>query len=64
MRVILSHTDITELYEKEVVYMMGYGNYGGGVMGGVGIVMLLFWLVAFVDLVLLGMWLWKQVGKK
>jgi len=44
--------------------MMGYGNYGTGMAGGVGLLMFLFWIVVLVDLVLLGMWLWKKVGKK
>lgn len=30
-------------------------------MGGGGIFMFLFMAVIFVDLVLLGMWLWKQL---
>jgi hypothetical protein len=37
-------------------------NYG--MMGGAGTWMFLFWLVAFIDLVLLGLWLWKQINKK
>ena len=39
--------------------MMGYGT-----QGGLGIFMLLFWIVALVDLTLLAMWLWKQLQKK
>lgn len=42
-------------------YMM-YG-YGGG-LGGVGIFTLLTWLVIFVDLVLVGVWLWQHISKK
>ena len=41
--------------------MMNYGY--GGMMGGFGLFGLLTWLVLFVDLVLLGVWLWKQINK-
>ena len=42
-------------------YMMGYyGGWSGGMMGGLGVIT---WLVVVVDLVLLGLWLWKQVKK-
>jgi len=41
--------------------MMGYG-YGGG--SGLALLCLLTWLVVLTDLVLLGVWLWKQVSKK
>lgn len=42
--------------------MMGY--YGGwGAMGGASLFGVITWLVVIVDLVLLGMWLWKQVKK-
>ena len=37
--------------------MYGYPMVGGG-LG------LLTWLVVFVDLVLLGVWLWKQVSRR
>ena len=40
--------------------MDGYG----GVMEGASFLGLLTWLVLFVDLVLLGVWLWKNVSKK
>lgn len=40
--------------------MMGYG-YGAS---GLGLLALLTWLAVLVDLVLLGIWLWKQVSKK
>ncbi len=32
--------------------------------GGVGFVATLFWIVVLVDLILLGLWLWKQIKKK
>lgn len=48
-----------ELIKLIIVYMMGYG------MGGEGsIFALLTWLVVFVDLVLVGVWLWQHVSKK
>ncbi|MBI4066551.1 hypothetical protein HY411_02435 [Candidatus Gottesmanbacteria bacterium] len=46
--------------------MMGW-NYGGGMMGatgGWGLLGPLFAVVLLVDLVLLGLWLWKQLNKK
>jgi hypothetical protein len=33
-------------------------------MYGHGWLMILLWLVLFVDLLLLGIWLWRQIGKK
>lgn len=41
--------------------MMGYGYGDFGTFGALG---LLTWLTVLVDLVLLGVWLWKQVSKK
>lgn len=49
--------------------MMGWGNYGYGTMmnggfgWGFGLLGLLFWIVVFVDLVLLGIFLWKKIQK-
>ena len=43
--------------------MMGYGNFGN-MMGGLGLLGSIFWIVILVDLILLGMWLWKQINKK
>lgn len=45
--------------------MMGYGfsnmmGASGGVFGLVGSIV---WLVILTDLVLLGIWLWKQISK-
>ena len=42
--------------------MMGY-QYGG-MIGGMGTFGLLTWIVVFVDLVLLGIWLWKKIQEK
>lgn len=46
----------------------GYGNYGQmtnwGGFGLFSIIWIITWAVFFIDLVLLGMWLWKQVKKK
>jgi len=33
-------------------------------MGGAGAIGLITWLVILADLVLLGIWLWKQIEKK
>jgi len=50
--------------EGGVLPMMGFYNsmmnWNSG-WGIVGILCLVFWLVVFVDLVLLGVWLWKQI---
>ncbi len=44
--------------------MMNYGNWPmmSGMSGAWGFGFLT-WLVLFVDLVLLGIWLWKQINK-
>jgi len=42
---------------------MGYYGGGWGMMGGGGFLAAIAWLVIVVDLVLLGVWLWKQVNK-
>lgn len=45
--------------------MMGYGNWGYNMMGsGFGVLATIFWLVILIDLILLGVWLWKQINKK
>jgi len=45
--------------------MMGYGNWGASMMGaGSGIFGSVFGLVILIDLILLGLWLWKQINKK
>jgi hypothetical protein len=45
--------------------MMDGWDYGrGGMMGTTGAWALLLWLVVFVDLVLLGIWLWQHINKK
>lgn len=35
-----------------------------GMMGGAGIFGALTWLVLFVDLVLVGIWLWQHISKR
>ena len=41
---------------------MGYNSYGGSMMGGgMGTLGFITWLVVLVDLVLVGVWLWKKV---
>ena len=47
--------------------MMDYGMWSGGLwglMGGMSTILFLTWLILFIDLVLLGVWLWKQIDKK
>lgn len=44
--------------------MMGYWGYGGMMGYGIGILGTMFWLVTLVDLILLGIWLWKQIQKR
>lgn len=39
---------------------MGYGYGYGSMMGGLG---LIAWIVVIIDLVLLGIWLYKQINK-
>lgn len=41
-----------------------YRNWDYGMMGGWGILCFLLWLVVMVDLVLVGIWLWKTINKK
>ena len=43
--------------------MMNWGGYGmmGGSWGFWGSI---FWVVILVDLILVGVWLWKQISKK
>lgn len=41
--------------------MMGYW---GGMMGGTSFLGFLLWTILLIDLVLLGVWLWKQIQKK
>lgn len=41
--------------------MMGYDSWG--MMGGAGLFAGITWLVLLADLVLLGIWLWKQINK-
>ncbi len=44
--------------------MMGYGYNWGMMGGGADIFGLLIWLVVLIDLILVGVWLWKQISKK
>lgn len=43
---------------------MGFGNYGSMMGWGGGFFATLFVLVVLIDLVLFGIWLWKQIEKK
>lgn len=38
--------------------------YGSGMMGGMGSFMFLTWFILFIDLILVGIWLWRQISKK
>jgi len=42
--------------------MMG-GNYGA-MLGGFYGLGFIIWLIVLIDLILLGVWLWKQINKK
>ncbi|MBI4090715.1 MAG: hypothetical protein HY422_01710 [Candidatus Komeilibacteria bacterium] len=48
--------------------MMGYGYNsmmsGPGGWGLVSTFGIIIWIVVIADLILLGMWLWKQINKK
>lgn len=33
-------------------------------MGGIGVYSTLIWFVILIDLILVGVWLWKQISKK
>lgn len=44
--------------------MMGYWNGGMMNWGGFGIFTLIFWLVLFIDAILLGIWLWQQILRR
>lgn len=44
--------------------MMGYWGYSGMMNSGLGVLMVIFWLVVLIDLILLGVWLWKQINKR
>ena len=39
-------------------------NMMGGGLWAAGLFMWLIWLVVFIDLVLLGIWLWQHISKK
>lgn len=38
--------------------------FGGGNFDLVGLFIILFWIFAFVDVVLLAFWLWRQLQKR
>ncbi|KKT78897.1 MAG: hypothetical protein UW76_C0044G0003 [Parcubacteria group bacterium GW2011_GWF2_44_8b] len=44
-------------------FMMQYGFGYGGMMGGAGVLVGIVWLFLMIDLVLVGIWLWKQINK-
>lgn len=44
--------------------LYGQGGYAGGAFDFVSVFFLVFWVFAFIDVVLLAIWLWKQLQKK
>ena len=44
--------------------MMGFGNYSNMMSGGFSLIGGVLWVVILIDLILLGVWLWKQIEKK
>lgn len=44
--------------------MMSGSDWGHNMAGGYGLIGALMWLILLIDLVLLGIWLWKQIAKK
>ena len=41
----------------------GYSGWGGMMAGGFGLLCIITWIVVIVDLILVGMWLYKQIKK-
>lgn len=44
--------------------MMPYYYYNDHMVGGFGFLAALTWMIIVADLILVGVWLWKQIGKK
>lgn len=44
--------------------MMSGSNWGHDMMGGYGFFGAILWVIILIDLVLLGIWFWKQITKK
>jgi len=44
--------------------MMNGSDWGYNMTGGYWLACAILWLVILVDLILLGVWLWKQIQKK
>ncbi len=44
--------------------MMDGSNWGHDMMGGYGFTGALLWVIILIDLLLLGIWLFKQIQKK
>jgi len=45
--------------------MMNFGTWGNGYYGmtsGLGTIMAIIWWVILIDLILLGVWLWKKIN--
>lgn len=43
---------------------MGWGGYGGMMNSGFGVLGIILWIVVLADLILVGVWLWKQINKR
>lgn len=44
--------------------MMGYGDGWGMMSGGMGFFGPLIGIIVLVDLILVGIWLWREINKK
>ncbi len=44
--------------------MMNSSNWGHNMMGGYGFFGSILWLILLIDLILVGVWLWKKIQKK
>ncbi len=66
----VTNCNTTNNQQGGVTGMMGnWGGWTGSMMGGnwfgaFGVFAFLFWLVGFIDLILLGIFLWKRIGRK
>ena len=41
----------------------GYGGWSGMMASGFGVLCIITWIVVIADLILVGMWLYKQIKK-
>ena len=61
----LERIDITHITTKSMMgyFNGGYEGFGSMMGGGAGILCLIISIVVLIDLVLVGIWLWKQIKK-